>query len=61
MNYMTHILLLDVSMGLYFVHQMREDDYPSTACQQSKVCAPGGVPLGRGTPGQQPSPGGRRG
>ena len=33
-----------------------EDDQPSTACQQSEVCAPGGVPLGRGTPGQQQSP-----
>ena len=38
-----------------------DDDYPSTACQQSEVCAPGGVPLGRGAPGQQQSPGGRRG
>ena len=38
-----------------------EHDQPSTACQQSEVCAPGGVPLGRGTPGQQQSPGGRRG
>ena len=38
-----------------------EDDHPSTACQQSEVCAPGGVPLGRGTPGQHQSPGGRRG
>ena len=38
-----------------------EEDQPSTACQQSEVCAPGGVPLGRGTPGQQQSPGGLRG
>ena len=38
-----------------------EDDHPSTACQQSEVRAPGGVPLGRGTPGQHQSPGGRRG
>ena len=38
-----------------------EDDHPSTACQHSEVHAPGGVPLGRGTPGQQQSPGGRRG
>ena len=38
-----------------------EEDHPSTACQHSEVRAPGGVPLGRGTPGQQQSPGGRRG
>ena len=38
-----------------------EEDQPSTACQQSEVCAPGGVFLGRGTPGQQQSPGGLRG
>ena len=38
-----------------------EEDHPSTACQQSEVRAPGGVQLGRGTPGQQQSPGGRRG
>ena len=38
-----------------------EDEHPSTACQHSEVCAPGGVPLGRGTPGQHQSPGGRRG
>ena len=38
-----------------------EDDHPSTACQHSEVRAPGGVPLGRGTPGQHQSPGGRRG
>ena len=25
-----------------------EEDQPSTACRQSEVCAPGGVPLGRG-------------
>ena len=37
-----------------------EEDQPSTACRQSEVCAPGGVPLGRGDPGQNPSPGGRR-
>ena len=34
-----------------------EEDQPSTACRQSEVCAPGGVPLGRGVPGQQQSPG----
>ena len=38
-----------------------EDEHPSTACQHSEVRAPGGVPLGRGTPGQHQSPGGRRG
>ena len=38
-----------------------EEDQPSTACRQSEVCAPGGVPLGRGVPGQNPSPGGLRG
>ena len=38
-----------------------EEDSPSTACRQSEVCAPGGVPLGRGVPGQQHSPGGLRG
>ena len=38
-----------------------EDDQPSTALQQSEVRAPGGVQLGRGTPGQSQSPGGRRG
>ena len=35
-----------------------EEESPSTACRQSEVCAPGGVPLGRGVPGQQQSPGG---
>ena len=38
-----------------------EGDHPSTACHQSEVCAPGGVQLGRGNPGHQQSPGGRRG
>ena len=38
-----------------------EEDQPSTACRQSEVCASGGVPLGRGAPGQQQSPGGLRG
>ena len=38
-----------------------EEEPPSTACRQSEVCAPGGVPLGRGAPGQQQSPGGLRG
>ena len=38
-----------------------EEEPPSTACRQSEVCAPGGVPLGRGVPGQQQSPGGLRG
>ena len=38
-----------------------EDEQPSTALQQSEVRAPGGVQLGRGTPGQSPGPGGRRG
>ena len=38
-----------------------EEDQPSTALQQSEVRAPGGVQLGRGTPGQSPGPGGRRG
>ena len=38
-----------------------EDDQPSTALQQSEVRAPGKVQLGRGTPGQSQSPGGRRG
>ena len=38
-----------------------EEEQPSTACRQSEVCAPGGVPLGRGAPGQQHSPGGLRG
>ena len=38
-----------------------EEETPSTACRQSAVCAPGGVPLGRGVPGQQHSPGGLRG
>ena len=40
---------------------MLKKNQPSTACQQSEVCAPGGVPLGRGVPGQQQSPGGLRG
>ena len=35
-----------------------EEEPPSTACRQSMVAAPGGVPLGRGAPGQQQSPGG---
>ena len=35
-----------------------EAEPPSTACRQSEVCAPGGVPLGRGVPGQHQSPGG---
>ena len=26
-----------------------EDDQPSTACQQSEICAPGGVPLAEGS------------
>ena len=38
-----------------------EEDQPSTACRQSEVCAPGGVVLDRGVPGQQQSPGGLRG
>ena len=38
-----------------------EEEPPSTACQQSEARAPGAVPLGRGTPGQQQSPGGVRG
>ena len=38
-----------------------EEEQPSTALQQSEVRAPGGVQLGRGTPGQSPGPGGRRG
>ena len=38
-----------------------EGEQPSTALQQSEVRAPGGVQLGRGTPGQSPGPGGRRG
>ena len=38
-----------------------EEELPSTALQQSEVRAPGGVQLGRGTPGQSPGPGGRRG
>ena len=29
-----------------------EEESPSTACRQSAVSAPGGVPLGRGVPGQ---------
>ena len=33
------------------------DDSPSTACQPSIVCAPGGVSLSRGPPGFGPSPG----
>ena len=33
------------------------DDSPSTACQASVVCAPGGVPLGRGPPGFGSPPG----
>ena len=37
------------------------DDTPSTACCQSEVHATGGVPLGRGAPGQQQPPGGFRG
>ena len=35
-----------------------EEELPSTACRQSAVSAPGGVPLGRGVPGQHQSPGG---
>ena len=27
------------------------DDSPSTACQASTVCAPGGVPIGKAPPG----------
>ena len=38
-----------------------EEEPPSTACRQSVVTAAGGVPLGRGSPGQQQSPGGLRG
>ena len=38
-----------------------EEKPPSTACRQSAVSAPGGVPLGRGVPGQHQSPGGLRG
>ena len=38
-----------------------EEESPSTACRQSAVMAKGGVPLGRGIPGQQQSPGGLRG
>ena len=38
-----------------------EEESPSTACRQSIVTAPGGVPLGRGPPGQQQLPGGLRG
>ena len=38
-----------------------EEDSPSTVCRQSEVCAPGGVQLGIGVPGQQQSPGGLRG
>ena len=38
-----------------------EEEPPSTARRQSEVRAPGGVPLGRGAPGQQQSPGGLRG
>ena len=38
-----------------------EEESPSTACRQSIVTAPGGVPLGRGPPGQQQPPGGIRG
>ena len=38
-----------------------EEESPSTACRQSAVMAKGGVPLGRGLPGQQQSPGGLRG
>ena len=34
-----------------------EEEHPSTACRQSAVTAPGGVTLGRGSPGQQHSPG----
>ena len=38
-----------------------EEEPPSTACRQSTVMAPGGVPLGRGPQGHQHSPGGLRG
>ena len=38
-----------------------EEESPSTACRQSIVTAPGGVPLGRAPPGQQQLPGGLRG
>ena len=38
-----------------------EEEPPSTACRQSEVLAPRGVPLGRGVPGQHHSPGGLRG
>ena len=38
-----------------------EEESPSTACRQSMVTAPGGVPLGRGPPGQQQLLGGPRG
>ena len=38
-----------------------EEEPPSTACRQSAVMATGGVKLGRGSPGQQQSPGGLRG
>ena len=38
-----------------------DEEPPSTACRQSTVMAPGGVPLGRGPPGHQQSPGGLRG
>ena len=35
-----------------------DEEPPSTACRQSTVMASGGVPLGRGPPGHQHSPGG---
>ena len=38
-----------------------DEEPPSTACRQSTVMAPGGVPLGRGPPGYQQSPGGLQG
>ena len=38
-----------------------DEEPSSTACRQSTVMAPGGVALGRGSPGQQQSPGGLRG
>ena len=38
-----------------------DEEPPSTACRQSTVMASGGVPLGRGPPGHQQSPGGLRG